>query len=142
MMNYRSEENKIKEQLGDRPEKLYRYYVYSKGAVEIDTYDKQVALDGNKHIKGVFEAVIDNEEQIKEYTKTYSNLCGHLFNRWYDELRQEHSYLSVGVFRLVYAKSYEDGHAFGYDEVAIHMNDNVDFALKIIKTHMEHITGE
>lgn len=141
-MNYRSEENKIKEQLGERPEKLYRYYIYSKGSVEIDTYDKQVALDGNKHIKGVLETVVDNEEQIKEYNNAYAKLQIDLFNRWYNELREEYSYLSEGVFQLVYNKSYENGHSYGYDEVANYMINNGDFALKIIRTHMEHITGE
>ena len=142
MMNYREELNKIKESLSKRPEKLYRYYVYSKGVLEIDTYDKQFALDGNKHIKGVVETIVDNEKQIREFDNAYAKLQIDVFNRWYNELREEYSHLSEGVFRYVYDKSYEDGHAYGYDEVAIHMSDNADFALRIIRAHMVHITGE
>lgn len=51
---------------------------------------------------------------------------------WYNNLRSEYSYLSNEVFKICYNKAYDDGHSYGYDEVANYMIDYVYFAEQII----------
>jgi hypothetical protein len=135
MMHYVSEFNKIKEKMGNKPEKVYRYYVYSKGFLEIDTFDKEVANLGNLTINGVIECILYNEDEIQNYNATYSELVDDLFNRWYAELRKEYSYLPNKVFDLVYHKSCEAGQSYGYDEISNCMIDFAKFAEDIIEVY-------
>ncbi len=132
MMHYYQELLEIDTQLGAKPEKIYKYYVYFRGGNILETFDKQEATIAQKDIGGVLESVIDNEQLIKDYNSYRSSLIEKLDEKWHKELREEYSHFDDAFYDLVYAKAYEDGHSYGYDEIANYMVNYAEFAENIL----------
>lgn len=137
MMYYREEESKLLKKLGYEPDKIVKYYVYSKGKLELETYDYSEAKIAKEELNGVVEKIIANEDEIREYTENRKILISELNTRWSNELREEHSKFNDEEYDLIYKMAYADGHSYGYDEVAIYMIKYAEFASELLKTKGE-----
>jgi hypothetical protein len=129
MLNYYTENQKIREALGERPSAIIKFWGYAKGKV-IDSFDtRKLAEDAGATS---VESYCVNEPEIKAWDGRYKELISALDEKWRDALREEYSDLPDEVYNLVYNKAYEDGHSYGYDEVANYMIDLADMAVKIM----------
>jgi hypothetical protein len=87
--------------------------------------------------KKLVEKMCINEEEVKNFWEEYRKEEAIGFNNWYADLRKEYSEVSDEIFELCYSKAYDEGHSSGYDEVANIIDDEVEFAKKILKTVKE-----
>ena len=105
------------------PDKIPIYYAYKNGTCT--TFDDPV--EARKFSKLV-ETSCSNKierETIKQAQQLFNN---EVMNIWMDELKQEYNDLvKYGIFEAIYIKAYEDGHAYGMDEVANKMESLVNF---------------
>lgn len=87
--------------------------------------------EAKKFSKLVETVQLQNPEREKWYSDR-QDLEAKAYEIWYEELKQEYSWMSVKVFNICYNKAYEDGHAYGYDEVASEMDSITDFVNEIL----------
>jgi hypothetical protein len=131
MMSYYKARQEIQDELGNKPEEIAGYYVYKGGNLEATVYDKAEAKSVAGEIKGVIEPFISNQKEIDEWKAKRKQAMDELTERFHKELREEYSDLSDDIYNLIYNKAYEDGHSYGFDEVANYMIDLAIMARKI-----------
>ena len=107
----------------------YKYYGYKDGKV-IECKTEQEARKYKNH-----EFVVDPVmKQVRDSYYAKRRELEKKANRLFEILlRGEYLHLSDEVYNKCYSKAYEDGHAYGYDEVAMYLSEIVDFVEDIIK---------
>lgn len=107
-----------------QPEISRSYIIY------INQQAKEVSEDlYNKH-KGAKEIVKDDTLH-KAFWKAQTAIEQQAIDLWYNDLKAEYG-VSDKLFDLCYNMAYDRGHSSGYDEVAMHMHEIVDFAEKVL----------
>jgi hypothetical protein len=115
----------------DDAPKLKTYWVGYKNGEVSKFESKKDALKFSKNVEQ-----ITDQESLKEYDAYWEarkQKEREAASIWESELRKEYVELSDAVYKRCYSEAYDRGHSYGYDSVASHMDDYVDFALDIIK---------
>jgi hypothetical protein len=113
------------------PKSIIKYYAYKDGkAIVCDTRESAHT------ISRIVEVFCVNKDEIDAHFKLSRDLARLAFDKWYEQLRLKYENLSDEIFGLCYSYAYEDGHAYGHDEVANYMPKYVDF-YKAIKCLQE-----
>lgn len=109
------------------------WFAYKEGEV-IVCKSRQEAKEHSK----IIECKKDRKE-YDEYWKKRKDLEYSAHQAWFIDLREEYNDLTRAVFDVLYNKAYDNGHAYGYDEVASKMSDLVDFYSDIIKAYKNSV---
>lgn len=107
------------------------YYAYKNGECRKYT-DKASALKFTYNI----EEYPANKKELDAWHQTIRDVELRAFDLWIEDLHNEYC-ISDEVFNVCYRKAYEDGHAYGYDEVRCKMDSYVDFAVDIMALNEE-----
>jgi len=109
------------------PEKVV-YFAYANGkATECESREEAAKLSKN------VEKYVTNKDEIKAYCETRLELELAAGDIWRQALNEEYAYLKPEVLSVCYNKAWEDGHSYGYDEVANEMIGCVEFAESVIE---------
>ena len=125
--------NEVCEQVGydprkfNPPKKVYKYFAYKNG----QGYECINQEEAEK-VSSINERVLANADEIKKYFLERAALENKAFKVWEESLRQKHSDVSDYVYNLCYQRAYESNHAYGYDSVAEKLEDEIEFALKLL----------
>ena len=136
MWSYFKAEKEILDSLGPRPEPVKAVWGYAKGEV-LGSFDN--SSDALKANATTTETYIKNQEEVDNWRDARTAKLHALSVKWMDDLRQEYSHISDGVYDIIYRKAYDDSHSVGYDEVASKLDDLSDFAIEIIKAYAADI---
>ena len=109
------------------PTKIYKYFAYKNG----QGYECINQEEAEK-ISSINERVVVNADEIKNYLLERTALERKAAELWQESLRQKHSEVPDYVYNLCYQRAYESNHAYGYDEVASTLKDEIEFALKLL----------
>ena len=114
-----------------RPRPKYAWFAYKNGVV---VYRSLLSWEdaekcGNTE---VVENVCVNKADIDAWDEVQEQAVCRAETKWYEDLREEYSFLNSTVFNLCYNEAQDRGHSSGYDEVANYMIDIVCFAEKIL----------
>jgi hypothetical protein len=109
------------------PTKIYKYFAYKNG----QGYECINQEEAEK-ISPINERVLVNVDEIKNHLLEQAALENKAFKVWEENLRQKHSDVSDYVYNLCYQKAYESNHAYGHDSVAEKLEDEIEFALKLL----------
>lgn len=109
------------------PTKIYKYFAYKNG----QSYECVSQEEASK-ISSLTEQVLANKDEIEQYTQNQNALLSNAIQIWKENLREEYSYISDHVYNVCYEKAYYSAHAYGYDEVASTLKDEIEFACKIL----------
>ena len=114
-----------------RPTHEYIWIAYKNGGV---VYSSNISKqDAEKHGNTtIVEMILANKADIDAWDEVRQQTECRAETKWYEDLREEYSFLNSTVFNLCYAEAYDNGHSSGYDEVASYMIDIVCFAEKIL----------
>ena len=133
MLTYKECENAVSS-FPPCPEKEYVWYAYKNG----ECYTCASRDDALTHSENV-ERAEANKEQYEALLKIYYDDRQKVAQYWHSELRKEFDIPSK-VFDVCYSEAYDRGHAYGYDDVYVHMFSVVEFAEKIIAANNENIS--
>lgn len=109
------------------PERIYKYFAYKDGQA-FECSSKEEALK----ISSLVDQVLVNKDEIEQYTENRNNLLRKAIQIWKDSLRAKYSHISDYVYNLCYEEAYYRSHAYGYDEVASTLEDEIEFACKLL----------
>lgn len=110
------------------PTTIYKYFAYKSGkAREFATMSE--ALTFSKNV----EKVVTNQDEIDTFWKKRREGEKAAVDLWMAQLREEYFDLSGKQFDIIHTKAYESGHAYGYDEVALHFNDLYNVCIEFAK---------
>lgn len=106
------------------------WYGYKNGkAVQFTTYELAASFSGN------IESVVTNSAEIAQWKKGQNKKHIEAVNLWLKVLKEDYlDYVTGDVFDLCYDRAYERGHSSGYDEVALILEDEIEFARRILAT--------
>lgn len=107
-----------------QPEIKHTYVIY------VNQQAKEVSLDLYREHKGAKEIVKDATLH-EAFWKAQDAIRQQSTDLWYNDLKAEYG-VSDKLFDLCYNMAYDRGHSSGYDEVAMHMHEIVDFAEKVL----------
>lgn len=106
---------------------IYIYAAYKNGEVKIfDTYNEATKFSKN------CERICTNKEEYEANIKLASELWDTAIKKWETDLRKEYSYVDEELYNMVYSKVYDEHHS-NIDEMANHMINEIDHALRIVK---------
>lgn len=114
-----------------RPAPECMWFAYKNGEVVYRSLLSQEDAEKRGNTK-VVEKVCVNKADIDAWDEVRQQTECRAETKWYEDLREEYSFLNSTVFSLCYAEAYDRGHSSGYDEVANYMIDIVYFAEKIL----------
>ena len=114
-----------------RPAPEYVWFAYKNGEVVYRSLLSQEDAEKRGNTK-VVEKVCVNKADIDAWDEVQEQTIYRAETKWYEDLREEYSFLNSTVFSLCYAEAYNRGHSSGYDDVANYMIDIVYFAEKIL----------
>lgn len=109
------------------PERIYKYFAYKDG----QTFECSSKAEAQK-ISHLIEYILVNKDEIDHYAQKRNALLSNAIQIWKNNLREEYSYISDHVYTLCYEKAYYRSHAYGYDEVASSLKDEIEFACKLL----------
>ena len=109
------------------PERVYKYFAYKDGQT-FECSSKEKA----QKISTLIEYVLVNKDEIEQYRNSQNILLSRAIQIWKNNLREEYSHISDHVYNLCYEKAYDRAHAYGYDEVASSLKDEIEFACKLL----------
>lgn len=109
------------------PERIYKYFAYKDG----QTFECSSKAEAQK-ISHLIEYILVNKDEIDHYAQKRNALLSNAIQIWKNNLREEYSYISDHVYTLCYEKAYYRSHAYGYDEVASTLKDEIEFACKLL----------
>lgn len=109
------------------PERIYKYFAYKDG----QTFECSSKAEAQK-ISTLIEYILVNKDEIDHYAQKRNALLSNAIQIWKNNLREEYSYISDHVYTLCYEKAYYRSHAYGYDEVASTLKDEIEFACKLL----------
>jgi hypothetical protein len=109
------------------PTRIYTYFAYKDGQ-SFECFSKAEA----QKISHLIEYVLVNKDEIDQYAKNQNALLNKAIQLWKDNLREEHSSIPERVYNICYEKAYDRAHAYGYDEVASTLKDEIEFACKLL----------
>lgn len=112
------------------PERVYRYFAYKDG----QAFECSSKAEAQK-ISHLIEYILVNKDEIDQYAKNQNALLNKAIQLWKDNLREEYSDIPENVYGLCYEKAYDRSHDYGYDEVASTLEDEIEFACKILSCH-------
>lgn len=112
----------------ESPRPIYTYFAYKNGEVQEFTLKAEAKSFSNN-----VEPVIVNQKEIDDYKNVRKQLESDAYHIWYDALKKEYSHLNTEVFSLCYERAWDDGHAYGLDEVAREMDCIVQFVDCVMK---------
>ena len=118
-------------------EDFMTFYAYKKGKCVAEEKSRDAAIESAK-LAGIDGVTIEKDVDGAAYAvamKLYNDYVSAISKEWYDEVREDHSYLNDETFKLVYDKAYSDGHSCGHDEVQLYIDDIAEFAQKIIEAN-------
>lgn len=81
----------------------------------------------------VIEKIVVNQEEIDAWTAQWEQTQSLAFKLWYQSLLDDYHDLPMDVLELCYQRAYGQGHSCGYDEVAMYMDEYVEFAENVIR---------
>ena len=113
-------------------EKVYKWFAYKGGVVKC--FDNR---NDALHYSSSFEKVL-NEEASLNYTNWWATRRESeqaAKDIWFAALREEYSELIDMTFKHCYDKAYEDGHSYGWNEIASYMWDYVEFTHDILRAN-------
>ena len=116
---------------GTRPTPEYVWIAYKNGEV---VYRSLLSWEdaekrGNTE---VVEKVCVNKADVDAWDEVQNQATCRAETKWYEDLREEYSFLNSTVFNLCFSEAHDRGHSSGYGEVANYMIDIVRFAEKIL----------
>lgn len=115
-----------------KPEPDVVWYAYKQGVYlgfsEV-SHSHAVEKFGTK----VIEKIVVNQEEIDAWTAQWEQTQTLAFKLWYQSLLDDYRGLPMEVLELCYQRAYGQGHSCGYDEVAMYMDEYVEFAENIIR---------
>ena len=114
-----------------RPTPEYVWFAYKNGEVVYRSLLSWEDAEKRGNTK-VVEKVCVNKADIDAWDEVQEQAVCRAETKWYEDMREEYSFLNSTVFNLCYAEAYGRGHSSGYDEVANYMIDIVCFAEKIL----------
>lgn len=109
------------------PKRIYKYFAYKEG----QTFECSSKEEASK-ISSLTEQVLANKDEIEQYTQNQNVLFSNAIQLWKENLREEYSYISDHVYNVCYEKAYYSAHAYGYDEVASSLKDEIEFTCKLL----------
>lgn len=106
------------------------WYGYKNGkAVQFTT--KELAVSFSRNI----ESVVINSAEIAKWKEKQNKKHIEAVTLWVKVLKEDYLYYVSGdVFDLCYDRAYDRGHSSGYDEVALILEDEIEFARRILAT--------
>lgn len=110
------------------PDKVYQFFIYSKGKVVLDTTDKE---EYNKKLQDEFagaphEKIWSNEEEYRAQCRAYNEETARLEELFKQDLFKYHGVEDNPKRDECYYKAYERGHHAGFSEIASYFSDLVD----------------
>ena len=109
------------------PKRIYKYFAYKDG----QTFECSSKEEASK-ISPLIEEVLANKNEIEQFRNNQNILLSRAIQIWKNNLREEYSHISDHVYNLCYEKAYYRSHAYGYDEVASTLKDEIEFACKLL----------
>ena len=109
------------------PKRIYKYFAYKNG----QTFECSSKQEAQK-ISSLVDQALVNKDEIEQYTENRNNLLRNAIQIWKKNMREEYSYISDHVYNLCYEKAYYRSHAYGYDEIASTLKDEIEFACKLL----------
>ena len=106
------------------PERVYRYFAYKDGK----TFECSSKEEAQK-ISHLIEYILVNKDEIDHYSQKRNALFSMAVQLWKDNLREEYSDIPENVYGLCYERAYDRSHAYGYDEVASTLEDEIEGAV-------------
>lgn len=109
------------------------YFGYARGQILSGPIDGRFATANDAVNAGACstETYFD-EPAFQAALQSYQKLNALVSKAFHDELRAEYSEISDKIFDIAYSWAYEDGHAYGMDEVANYMIGYVDRAMSVV----------
>ena len=109
------------------PERIYKYFAYKDG----QAFECSSKAEAQK-ISHLIEYILINKDEIDHYAQKRNALLSMAIQLWKNNLREEYSYISDHVYNVCYEKAYYSAHAYGYDEVASSLKDEIEFTCKLL----------
>lgn len=136
MIKFSEAQQQAKQELNwvDSPEpyRIYKWVAYKNGAV---VGESKVSHNDaiSKYGTNLVERIWVNEAEWSDFRKKANALEQRAVDIWYDALRREYGWMKQTLFNICYDEAYDRGHAWGYDEVATHMDNIVDFVSRVLE---------
>ena len=106
---------------------IFKYFA-DKDGQSFECFSKAEA----QKISHLIEYVLVNKDEIDQYRNSQNILLSRAIQIWKNNLREEYSHISDHVYNLCYEEAYYRSHAYGYDEVASSLKDEIEFASKLL----------
>lgn len=112
------------------PEPIKVWYGYKAGkAVKFENRDLAKTFSEN------IESVVTNGAEIASWRKNQVAKQQEAIDLWVKILKDDSlDHVSSEVFDICYNRAYERGHSYGYDEVALMLDEEIEFAKRILAT--------
>ena len=110
------------------PTRKFIYYAYLNGE-SYKCRNHEEAL----RISNITQQIVENNDEINEFWKTQTYLESKAVELFFNELRKKYSDVPVDIYNQCMSKAYDDGHYAGCDEVAIYLDEYIDFAMGVIE---------
>ena len=114
-----------------RPTPEYMWIAYKNGEVVYRSLLSWEDAEARGNTE-VVEKVCVNKADIDAWDEVQEQTVCRAETKWYEDLREEYSFLNSPVFNLCYTEAHDRGHSSGHDEIANCMIDIVYFAEKIL----------
>ena len=114
-----------------RPTPEYVWSAYKNGEVVYRSLLSREDAEKCGNTKVIEKACV-NKADIDAWDEVQEQAVCRAEINWYEDMREEYSFLNSTVFNLCFSEAHDRGHSSGYDEVANYMIDIVCFAEKIL----------
>ena len=134
-MKYKTAKEKAISELGEAGppvQPVYVWFAYKEGKFLGDSTISREDAE-KKYDTKVVEKVMINTEDVNHHWTHARHIEQRASEIWRDAMRNEYGELNDKVFNLCMAQAYDRGHSSGHDEVAMHMDEIVDFVHKVLE---------
>lgn len=125
------EEAGLTDDLSDQPVLEYHCFAYKNG-VSHGPFNNLISAKAISHNVEKLPTP-ETKKAHDAYWKDRKQKESNAIDIWYKSLREYYSDLTDGAFDIIYQKSYDESHSYGYDEVSATFGNNYQFYLDLLK---------